>query len=121
MDSTTDDELAGELYDLTRQLRSQILRHAMLGGWAAPGGATARNASASLDPSQAAAGDPSATAPDPSEAVSAGPSQAVASPAGDVRRAPASDAIPMVADDALITLGRRTLPQVRADLGDCTR
>jgi len=42
MDSTGDDDPAGELYDLARQLRSQLLRHAALGAWAAPGGATAR-------------------------------------------------------------------------------
>jgi uracil-DNA glycosylase family 4 len=42
MDSPGDDELAGELYALTRQLRGQLLRHAALGAWAAPGNATAR-------------------------------------------------------------------------------
>jgi uracil-DNA glycosylase family 4 len=42
MDSTGDDELAGELLDLTRQLRGQLRRHASFGAWAAPGGATSR-------------------------------------------------------------------------------
>ena len=37
-----DDDLAGELLDLTRQLRGQLLRHAALGAWAAPGGDSAR-------------------------------------------------------------------------------
>lgn len=97
MDSTADDELAGELYDLTRQLRSQLVRHATLGAWAAPGGATARHATASPDPNQPAP-------PDPSEAA-----------------VPAGDAVPLATDDASIALGRRTLPEIRADLGDCTR
>lgn len=41
MDSTADDDLAGELLALTRQLRGQLIRHAAHGAWAAPGGATA--------------------------------------------------------------------------------
>jgi uracil-DNA glycosylase family 4 len=45
MDSTRDDEPpADELLELTRQLRGQLRRHASLGAWAAPGGATARPA-----------------------------------------------------------------------------
>lgn len=105
MDSTVDDELAGELYDLTRQLRSQLVRHATLGAWAAPGGATARNAAASPEPNQPAA--PASSQPmswDPTDQAS-----------------PASDAAPIATDDAVIALGRRTLPEIRADLGDCTR
>jgi DNA polymerase len=100
MDSTGDDELAGELHDLhdlTRQLRGQLLRHAMLGAWAAPGGATARRAVASPASSQVSPEDLSEPA------------------------ATASDAVPMAADDAPITLGRGTLPKIRAELGDCTR
>jgi len=42
MDSTADEDLAGELLDLTRQLRGQLSRHSSLGAWAAPGSATAR-------------------------------------------------------------------------------
>lgn len=42
MDSTRDDEPADELLELTRQLRGQLRRHASLGAWAAPGGASAR-------------------------------------------------------------------------------
>jgi DNA polymerase len=76
MDSTRDDEPADDLLDLTRQLRGQLLRHASLGAWAAPGGATTR-------PSR---GEPE-----------------------------------LVDDDALIPLGRHTLAQVRAELGECTR
>jgi uracil-DNA glycosylase family 4 len=111
MDSTADDELAGELYDLTRQLRGQLQRHAALGAWAAPGGATAR----ATMPSDL--GEPAR--PDPDEPAWSGP----ASP--DPRALEpldgARDAVPMVADDAPIALGRRTLPEIRAELGDCTR
>ncbi|HEX8115325.1 MAG TPA: hypothetical protein VF516_46680, partial [Kofleriaceae bacterium] len=42
MDVAASDELIGELLDLTRQLRGQLARHAALGTWAAPGGASAR-------------------------------------------------------------------------------
>jgi len=105
MDRMADDELAGELYDLTRQLRSQLLRHAGLGAWAAPGGATARPAVTLPDTSEAAAADPGELAsPDPVDPGASG-----------------GDAVPIAADDAPIALGRRTLPQIRADLGDCTR
>lgn len=41
MDSTPDEDLADDLRALTRQLRGQLLRHAALGAWAAPGGRTA--------------------------------------------------------------------------------
>jgi DNA polymerase len=114
MDRMAEDELAGELYDLTRQLRSQLLRHAGLGAWAAPGGATARPAVTSPDMSEAAAPQPGELAP-PDSSDSSGSSDS--SDPG----APAGDAVPVAADDAPIALGRRTLPQIRADLGDCTR
>jgi uracil-DNA glycosylase family 4 len=114
MDSTADDELAGELYDLTRQLRSQLERHAALGAWAAPGSPSERVAVAR-------------------DAVDAAPA-----PPGPVvpRLAPDDDAVPTPADDAAIALGRqpepaiatpqpgvaaKSLPQVRAELGECTR
>jgi DNA polymerase len=89
MDSTRDDEPAPEverasegsragedLAELTRQLRGQLRRHASLGTWAAPGGASAR---------------PTGSAPE------------------------------TVDDEPLVSLGRRTLAEVRADLGECTR
>lgn len=44
MDSTADDDPAGELLDLTRQLRGQLVRHSAFGAWAAPGTATRRPA-----------------------------------------------------------------------------
>lgn len=40
MDSTGDDAPPDELLALTRQLRAQLVRHAALGTWAAPGGAS---------------------------------------------------------------------------------
>ena len=75
MDSTRDDEPADELLELTRQLRGQLRRHASLGAWAAPGGASARPVGGATD---------------------------------DV-------------NEPLVSLGRRTLAQVRAELGECTR
>jgi DNA polymerase len=110
MDSTADDELVGELYDLTRQLRSQLVRHAALGAWAAPGGATARNMAASPDERQAVAPDPSEPGwPEGGEAAAIDPSQQ------------ASSDDPIAAADAPIALGRKTLTQIRAELGECTR
>jgi DNA polymerase len=123
MDSTADDELADELRDLTRQLRGQLLRHAALGAWAAPGGDTTRapeDAASALEASQVSAWR-DAPAPDPDAARRW-------SDAG----AQASDAVPIVARDldapvmardpgAPVRLGKQTLPQIRAELGDCTR
>ena len=115
-----DDDLAGELYDLTRQLRSQLLRHAGLGGWAAPGGATARNAVMVPDVSESAS-------PDASQPAASGGAMSHDEAAWPASRdssdppSPASDAVPITADDPPISLGRRTLAQIRADLGDCTR
>jgi uracil-DNA glycosylase family 4 len=86
MDSTTDEDLAGELLDLTRQLRGQLLRHSTFGAFAAPGMATTR-----------------AAAPEPAR----------------------TDAVPDVLDDPSIVpvsnLGRRTLAQIREEIGDCQR
>jgi DNA polymerase len=91
MDSTADEDLAGELLDLTRQLRGQLSRHSSLGAWAAPGTATAR--------------------PSPEPADAAAPVLA--------------DAIPDILDDTTIipasNLGRRTLAQIRDEIGDCKR
>jgi len=135
MDSTADDELARELYDLARQLRSQLAGHAAQGAWAAPGGATARVAlevpPESLDPAALAPPE----LPAPGEATD-----------DDVRDVPADgDAVPTAADDAPMEVGRhasaapdaprralpmaeprrtaptRTLAEVRAELGECTR
>ena len=114
MDGTADD--AHELRDLTRQLRGQLLRHAMLGTWAAPGGASPRVAASGApelgDPS---ASQDSGTSPDAGHAAAGAPI---------AERAPieiAEDAVPVATDDAPIALGRKTLPQIRAELGDCTR
>jgi uracil-DNA glycosylase len=124
-----DEELAGELVDLTRRLRDQLLRHAALGAWAAPGGPTARNAvsEAELDADAAVEREG-----DSMPALSVAPATpAVAPPA-------AVDAVPQAADDEPVPGGhrtvmpigpeagpisslRKTLPEIRADLGDCTR
>ena len=108
MDSTVADELADELRDLTRRLRDQLVRHGSLGAWAAPGGATARStASDDVAPDARDPGD--ATEPAPGEPVPAGPLE---HPAG---------AMPVAVAGAPIALGRRSLPEIRAELGDCTR
>jgi uracil-DNA glycosylase family 4 len=132
MDRMADDDI-GALLDLTRQLRGQLLRHAMLGAWAAPGGASPRLA-VEADP-----GAPEAMPLDapPSEPVQLreaparlaapdGPAEPAIRDAGapaHADRAPilADDAVPVETDDAPVALGRKTLPQIRAELGDCTR
>lgn len=133
MDSAADDELADELRDLTRRLRDQLVRHASLGAWAAPGGATARNASAVIPgdrgPEDALelgqAGPPAPGQPVPSDPVELlPPGERV--PSDLVELPPPGDAVPVPVpvaggDDAPIEIGRRTLPEVRAELGDCTR
>ena len=78
-----DVDLTDELATLVGQLKDQLSRHHAAGTWAAPGGATARTASAAL-------------AEDP-----------VAEEVFD--------------EPALIPLGRKTLAQVRDELGECTR
>lgn len=94
-----DDELEGELVDLARQLRAQLERHAAHGAWAAPGGATARNAAQDW-PDPVAPGADHEAGDRPS---SDGPPAAIsAPPAGQVE-------------------ARRSLPQIRAELGECTR
>jgi uracil-DNA glycosylase family 4 len=81
-----DVELADELAALVGQLKHQLVRHRAAGTWAAPGGATAR----------------AATAPAEADAIP------IAEPTVD------ADALPP-------PTGRRSLPQIRAELGECTR
>src|SRR5262245_21421934 len=113
---TADDDLAGQLVDLTRRLRDQLQRHAALGAWAAPGGATARTASEMTAPE---ASTPELIAPE----VIAPESNA---PAAIERIASEPVAIEHIAgDDPRVAVAearaRRTLPQIRAELGECTR
>ena len=109
MTSPADDEPAeppelAELADLTRRLREQVLRHATLGAWAAPGGMTAREVASMAPP------EPFAPAP----AIEA------AGPAPDAHGTVAVLDAPGTVD-APIPLGRRTLAQIRDELGDCKR
>jgi uracil-DNA glycosylase len=104
MDGVADDELAAQLADLTRRLRDQLLRHAALGAWAAPGGATER------------AAEDATTSPEHVDAAAVDPAA--------VETASASrDEPPVLAmvGDAPVPLDRKTLPQIRAELGECTR
>jgi uracil-DNA glycosylase family 4 len=147
MDGTAEDDVAGELLELTRSLRAQLLRHATLGAWAAPGGASLRSMPALLAPPEPDDGDlAGAAAAGGSTALDAHPPGEPTPPAAaidraarpDVRgpdlRGPAggADAAPdelaaahdeelPVAPVAPVVLGRRTLPEIRAELGDCTR
>lgn len=111
MDSTADpdrrrpgevDEL-DELLSLTRQFRTQLQRRIALGGWAAPGSATARLAFAEPDVAEV-------TEP---ESVP----QMLADIGAGALHAPAPG--PVV--DVPVPLGRRSLADVRAELGECTR
>ena len=158
MDGTADDDLAGELLDLTRQLRSRLLRHATLGAWAAPGGASARPEVAADAAEPATATEPGAPSRE-DEAMEAWPDAARAAARSTRTDEPDADAAPERMDqpelrerpelrdpigatdedaaaghravaappDALpagrapVVLGRRTLAEVRAELGDCTR
>ncbi len=129
MDSTADDELAGELRVLTRQLRGQLLHHAALGAWAAPGSDTTRSAPpADVTSATDASPDERAAAQTPGQAParergSEPPGHAPdAAPAWD-EPGSIGDAVPIaaLAADAPVRLGRRTLPEIRAELGDCTR
>ena len=102
MESATEEqrgELVAELAELTRQLRGQLRRHAALGGWAAPGGATARPVLADL--------------PDAGELATRSPSPIVLD----------GPAVPheVVEPEPLVALGKRSLAQIRTDLGECTR
>jgi uracil-DNA glycosylase len=102
MDSTAEEGGSDldELLALTRQFRGQLRRRIALGGWAAPGSATARIAFAEPPP-------PEASIPQMLVEIGAG-----AVPLPTPREVPGSEL-----DDS----GRRTLPQIRAELGACTR
>jgi len=114
VDPIADDEPIAELLELTRQLRGQLSRHAALGAWAAPGGASARAAPADDDREA-----PAASADEPGELDAAMSSAAEAGPVD--AGAAMEDGGGVASGSAPIVLGRRTLTQIRADLGDCTR
>jgi uracil-DNA glycosylase len=151
MDIAAPDELLGELLDLTRRLRGQLSRHAALGTWAAPGGASARpdgpteaeadgeaqppggSAPEALEEAPAAVPDRPAeltAARDPAaERFAAQGAAAVPRAVPEARAAAQAHAVELVAaadtaagvGDAPVALGRRMLPEIRAELGDCTR
>lgn len=102
MESTADDDLA-ELGELTRQLRGQLARHAAMGSWAAPGGASPRQPDAAIE--EVTASEPRVSAEPPVF-------DAITEPLHDEVAAPI--ALPLVAL-------RKSLPEIRAELGDCTR
>jgi DNA polymerase len=104
MDSLGDDALVGELHQLTRQLRSQLVRHVAFGAWAAPGGNTPRPAG------------PAVPAIDPPPIALAGQAAAVATEVDDGDEAGVVARVEPAAGSSA-----RTLPQIRAELGECTR
>jgi len=112
MDSTA--EPASDLDDLlalTRQFRTQLRRRIAAGGWAAPGSPSARLAFAPP-------GDVDESG-DELEIDDGLVSRMLADAGAGALRAPI--VVPEVDLDAPLPLGRRTLSQIRADLGDCTR
>ncbi len=94
-----------DLLALTRQFRTQLQRRIGHGGWAAPGSPTARIAFA-----------------EPADELDAGAvdsvPQMLAEAGAAALRAPVPD---QEIAEIVVPLGRRTLPQIRAELGDCTR
>lgn len=143
MERTADDAHADEpderqeLFELARQLRGQLLRHAGLGAWAAPGHATARGeAAGEADEQEMEAPAEAREAAAASAEVLEVPAARVlreAPAARDGREAPAArDEAPAARDgheaphqepmdDGLVVLGRRTLVEIREELGDCQR
>ena len=98
MDSTGSSAPLDELLALTRQFRVHLQRRIGAGGWAAPGSPTAQLAfspAPDLEPVPEPLIDPGAAALRPH--------------------------LPELPVDVPVPLGRRTLAQVRAELGECTR
>ncbi len=122
MDSTADDDAAAgpsdldELLSLTRQFRGQLRRRIAAGGWAAPGSATARIEFAAPEDPGDAAFESTAAVGEP-ESVP----QMLAEVGAAALRSPAPSAEIVEAPDVLVPLGRRTLADIRAELGECTR
>ncbi len=107
MDSTA--EPGSDLDDLlalTRQFRQQLKRRIGHGGWAAPGSPTARMA---FSQHEIELEEPEV------ESVR----QMLSEVGGAALRAPLPIEVPE--SEIVVPLGRRTLPQIRADLGECTR
>lgn len=108
MDGTAEDD-ADELLDLTRRLRARLQRHAALGAWAAPGGASAPPSAGGHD------------RPEEEHAPPVGQGTPGRARVDPVAAVPEDLAAPGVDAPAPVGLGRKALPQIRAELGDCTR
>jgi DNA polymerase len=111
-----EDELAGELRVLTRQLKDQLLRHAGQGAWAAPGGPSARNEVAAAEAEIEEAEIEEAEIEEAEIEPVAEP--AMGSAAGS-NHAPATTGSLFAAPTIMLT--RKSLPQIRDELGNCTR
>jgi DNA polymerase len=95
-------DLEDDLAQLARHLRVQLVRHAAAGTWAAPGGPTSRTAAAA----------PTALLV---------PVEAIASHASTGARSNAERCGEEIEDEPIVRHGRRTLAQIRGELGECTR
>lgn len=107
-----DVDLADELAELVGQLRGQLLHHHAAGTWAAPGGPTSR-------PAGAGPSDPEHPTAQPALGTGSG-FTGTASIAALATGAP----VEPIDDDSHVVrtpLGRRSLAQIRAELGDCQR
>ena len=112
----SDDDLAGQLVDLTRRLRDQLQRHAALGAWAAPGGATAQTAaSETMEPAAIEPAVIEAVVNEPAAIEPAHGAPALLHASGPISSVEAQ--LVAVAEPGV----RKTLPQIRAELGECTR
>ena len=133
---------ADELLELTRRFRAQLQRHVSLGAWAAPGRPSAAYVGAStvavepmiaaepVDARVAAEAMVAAEAPVRDAAFEAAPLAPLDAPAwldAPAPLAPLDAPVPrepiavLEQVDLLVPLGRRTLAQIREDLGECTR
>lgn len=99
MDSTAEPSDLDDLLALTRQFRQQLKRRIAHGGWAAPGSPSARMAFT--------------VEPELAHEIEAAPPELSAVALRTTIEVPDYE--------APISIGRRTLPQLRADLGECTR
>ena len=119
MDSTGGEAPADELYTLTRQLRAHLVRYRGLGAWAAPGAPTAPYAELAPLADVPAASNPSIELP-----ATGDPSGDASADGDGVGREVSAEARGDVLDDAIdegVLTGRRSLAQVREELGDCKR
>ncbi|MEO8700683.1 MAG: uracil-DNA glycosylase family protein [Kofleriaceae bacterium] len=108
MDSTPSEPSdLDDLLALTRQFRGQLQRRIALGGWAAPGAGSPRLAFALAEQPELEEPGDEQSLPQMLAEVGTAAMTAANTPAPEL--------------DTRVQLGRRSLAQVRAELGECTR